>query len=97
MSPGGSSGGEGALIAMKGSVLGLVRPIGFSIPYIVMADHPGFRRAPISGKLTADDPLQEKQSNGRTPSRSGSVRMPSAFSNLFTIRPVSRLICHHVL
>ncbi|KAK9899619.1 amidase [Cystobasidium minutum MCA 4210] len=45
MSPGGSSGGEGALIAMKGSIIGIGTDIG------------------------------------------GSVRMPSAFNALFTIRP----------
>jgi amidase len=39
LSPGGSSGGEGALIALRGSVLGIGTDIGIVLSFCVMSAH----------------------------------------------------------
>jgi len=64
LSPGGSSGGEGALIAMKGSILGVVRPLPPPLWPAITADSPlAQRRVPTSGALLSLAPPAARPSS----------------------------------
>lgn len=73
LTPGGSSGGEGALIAMRGSLLGIGTDIGHNLRSLKIG-------VPL---LTMCD-------------LGGSIRVPSAFSGIFGIKPWWR-DCHMVV
>ena len=78
MTAGGSSGGEGALLALHGSPLGVGTDIGGCVPQSPIPGRPSIHRlTPPSHKNTALTPRPFPSS----------VRIPSAFCGLYALRP----------
>ena len=78
MTAGGSSGGEGALLALHGSPLGVGTDIGGCVPSPVFPGRPPIHR------LTSPSPKNTALTPRPFPS---SVRIPSAFCGLYALRP----------
>lgn len=90
MTPGGSSGGEGALVALRGSPLGVGTDIGGYVAYTFPPPLPPPPLFPSPFSRASDPPLHAD------PTRAcRSVRIPSAFCGLYGLRPSYERLPYH--